>query len=163
MGKHRGSLADFPYIASVIFVAILGLWVSFYIIGQLAINPTIAASVPATAAVASIQSQVSLFDEAILLFTVCASVASIILAFQIRTHPAYYVAAFIATFALNFFYVGAANALIVAGSTDPLVSVAVLFPLSLWIITSLPKLAMIFSFLIAFVGMARPASVSAVV
>lgn len=163
MALRRGSLADFPYIVSVAFVVILGLWVSFYILGQLQLIPSIAASVPASAALVVIQNQVSLFDEAVVLFAVCACVASFILAFQIKTHPAYFVAAFIATFALNFFYVAAANALIMAGSTSPLVTVAVNFPLSLWFIFNLPKLAMVFSFLIAFVGMARPASVSAVV
>lgn len=163
MALRRGSLADIPYIVAILFVVVLGVWISFYIIGQLQANPIIAASTEASAALGVVQAQVSLIDEAIILFTILASVAAFILAFRIKTHPAYYIASLISTIFLTLFYSAASNALIQAGSSSPLLTVIVSFPYSLWLITHLPKIATVMSLIVAAAGMIRPASVSATV
>lgn len=163
MANRKGSVLDAAYIAAALVSIIFGVWFLFYVNSVLTTAEPFASDAGVQVVTASLTAQTSFFDEIIIFFTFAASIASILLAFAYKQHPAFFIGTLFATFAMSFFFLAASNTLIMIATTSVFAPIANAFPLTLWLVVNLPFVCMAISLVIAFAGLGKPATSSALV
>ncbi len=155
----RGSIGDLPYLMVALIFTVTSFWFVLKLMDAFNAEDTLPAS--ARAVSQAVTNSAGLFDIMIVVATFVTAIAIMVLAFQYREHPAFFLVGILFLLALQFVYPIAANVLIAFATNAELSATANLFPLVLWLITNFPIVMLGIGGAVALVTYGKPASVGA--
>lgn len=145
--KMKGSILDIPFILAMISAGVVTVFISAIILVSLS-NAWPFGGDSATILAAGVEA-IYIFDQMIIVYAVGVSLFSIISAFFVRSHPAFFVFSMILLSLTIFFSAQIANAINAFMVAAPFAAIVNNFPMTLTLVRNFPVFSLIIGALIA--------------